>query len=79
MADDKTPPDGTEMFLEPEIEIIGDPVQEGKLDQILVLLKKHDREHQEFSERLAKIEANQNVLRAAYQEHGTLLASLLSK
>ena len=78
--EDKTPPEGIRMFEEePEVEIIGGPTLDEKLDKIIELLKRNEQEHQEIKDSLEKIEANQELLRTSYQEHGTLLASLLDK
>lgn len=64
-------------------EVVGDieeiPDLDGKLDTIIDLLKKNEREHQEIRDELKEIKQDQKLLRAAYQEHGKALGDIMSR
>lgn len=62
-------------------EIVEEPSIDEKLDTIIELLKKNEQtnqdEHDEIKGRLTKIEQNQEMLQAAYREHGKTLGELM--
>jgi len=79
MSNDQTPPDGHELFPEAGIELIGSLSLDEKLDKIIVLLEKSERDRQEMKVRLEQVEHNLDMLRAAYQQHGLRLGELFAR
>jgi len=47
-----------------------------KLDQIIDLLKKNEKEHREIRDELQEIKTDISLLRAGYQQHGKQLGEL---
>lgn len=47
-----------------------------KLDQIIDLLKKNEKEHREIRDELQEIKTDISLLRAGYQQHGIQLGEL---
>jgi hypothetical protein len=75
-----------DLFSDGEAEILEGPTLDEKLDTIIELLRKNQREHEEIGERLDKIEINQklmvagqNALVASYKAQGLKLGQLLEQ
>ena len=62
-----------DLFDDAEAEILEGPTLDDKLDIIIDLLKKNEKEHQEIRDELKEIKDDQRLLRAAYLEHGKML------
>lgn len=77
MAKDEKPEDlfsDAEEQSDPEI-LVG-PTLDEKLDQIIDLLKKNEKEHREIRDELQEIKTDVSLLRAGYQQHGKQLGEL---
>lgn len=86
MAKDEKPEDLFSDVEELEPEILVGPTLDEKLDQIIDLLKKHQKEHDEIRGELKEIKHNQKVLSSnqdalasAYKNHGLQLGKLLEQ
>ena len=64
-------------FKDQEAEILDGPTLDDKLDTIIDLLRKNEREHEEIREELKQIKTNQDMLQSAYQQHGVRLGELM--
>lgn len=77
MAKDEKPED---LFSDTEDEeLVEIPVGltlDKKLDQIIDLLKKNEKEHREIRDELQEIKTDISLLRAGYQQHGKQLGEL---
>lgn len=76
MAKDEKPEDLFSDVGELEPEILVGPTLDEKLDQIIDLLKKNEREHREIRDELQEIKTDVSLLRAGYQQHGKQLGEL---
>lgn len=77
MAKDEKPEDlFSDIEDEELVEIPAGLTIDKKLDQIIDLLKKNEREHREIRDELQEIKTDISLLRAGYQQHGKQLGEL---